>query len=604
MVNTNKLFKIFLLITALALIVLSSGKIFNHGIKSNIENSLKKEIVNTEHTKIFPEIFEDFNYYLFDSISDSYFLFDSNDRKIATIIFSFPYCDTIIGYGSNIPLAIVFDANNKIEQLFFFPNYETRSWMKILEKESFFENWNGLSAKKALKLEVDAVSGATYTSRAIINTVRHRLSLYTDTSFSDFSASWVNLLGLILSFIVLIFAVFSFLQPEKANKYRIFLLLASIGILGFWQAKFLSIALLHNWLLHGLNIWDQIFLFTVLVLSVIIPLVTNKAFYCQYLCPFGSAQEIVGKLNKNKVKLGYKFTKALKYIKYVYLFVILLLLLVAVDVKLEEFEPFSAFKFQFASLVVISLAVLMLLLSFFFNKPWCRYYCPTGAILSLFRAKARKDKKKNISLPLLINLIFIISLLVFFYANYSNKNIINKAETKNMNQCLEIIHSRKSVRSFTDQAPTKEQLETLVRAGMAAPSARNLQPWAFIVVTEKEKLDSLASSLPYAKMLYDVHAAIIVCGDLNKAYTEVDSAYWVQDCSLASGNILLAAESLGLGSVWTAAYPYPERMNPIIKILNLPSHIIPLNVLPIGYPKGDEKPKDKWKAENLHWEKW
>ena len=173
-----------------------------------------------------------------------------------------------------------------------------------------------------------------------------------------------------------------------------------------------------------------------------------------------------------------------------------------------------------------------------------------------------------------------------------------------MNNALEVIHNRKSVRNFTDEPVTKEQLETIIKAGMAAPTARNLQPWAFVVVTEKEKLDALADALPYAKMLKEAQAAIIVCGDMQKAATDVDSAYWVQDCSAATQNILLAVESMGLGAVWTAAYPYSERMNPVIEILNLPEHIRPLNVIPVGVPTGEDKPKDKWKPERLHWEKW
>lgn len=172
------------------------------------------------------------------------------------------------------------------------------------------------------------------------------------------------------------------------------------------------------------------------------------------------------------------------------------------------------------------------------------------------------------------------------------------------NNTLDVIHSRKSVRHFTGEQVTKEQLETIVKAGMAAPSARNLQPWAFIVITERERLDKLADLLPYAKMLKTASAAVIVCGDLSKAATDVDQAYWVQDCSAASQNILLAVESLGLGAVWTAVYPYEDRMKTVIEELNLPEHIVPLNVIPIGYPTGEDKPKNKWKPENLHWNKW
>lgn len=162
-----------------------------------------------------------------------------------------------------------------------------------------------------------------------------------------------------------------------------------------------------------------------------------------------------------------------------------------------------------------------------------------------------------------------------------------------------IIFQRKSVREFTNEEVTDAQLEELVKAGMAAPSAINAQPWKFGIVTERSKLDRLGAELPFAKMLKEAPAAIVVCGDLLKALTGTDKNYWVQDCAAATQNILLAAEDMGLGAVWTAAFPYEDRMKPVRKTLNLPEHLVPLNVIPVGHPKEDPKPKDKWNPENV-----
>lgn len=172
------------------------------------------------------------------------------------------------------------------------------------------------------------------------------------------------------------------------------------------------------------------------------------------------------------------------------------------------------------------------------------------------------------------------------------------------NHTLKIILQRKSVRNFTNEKVSKEQLKILVKAGMAAPTAVNKQPWAFIAIDDKEILNQLGDALPYAKMTKKASAAIIVCGDMQKALADWEQEFWIQDCSAASQNILLAAESMGLGAVWTAAYPAKDRMALVVEILNLPEHIIPLNVIPIGYSSGIENPKDKWKPENLHWQKW
>jgi nitroreductase len=168
---------------------------------------------------------------------------------------------------------------------------------------------------------------------------------------------------------------------------------------------------------------------------------------------------------------------------------------------------------------------------------------------------------------------------------------------------LHTIFSRKSVRHFTSELLSKDQLELLMKAGMAAPSANNRQPWAFIGITERSLLDFLAEGLPYAKMLAQAGGAIVVCGDLSKIDPN-KKEYWIQDCSAATQNILLAAEATGLGAVWTALYPYKERYGLVQEALSLPESVIPLCIIPLGYPTGEDLPKDKFIPGNIHWNKW
>ena len=607
MKNLNKILKIFLLIVGLAVITLTSGRIFDYEIFEDENSPQNQPVVLNNQTAFFPELIEDFSYYEYDSIQDCYYIYNSDNKLDCYLLLTLPYCEEIEGFGGNVPFAIIFNPNDEIRELYLLEHSETSSWIEGLNDEKFFESWNGLTAEEAMDAEIDAISGATFTSDAVIQSMDLRLSKFSSTSVKEKGAAWLNILGMVSSFLFLVFALFSFLVPKQAGRFRIFLLLSSVGILGFWQGDFLSIALFNNWLLNGMNIWAQIFLFVVLVLSVLLPIITNKDFYCQYVCPFGAAQELVGKLNKRKIVLNQGIVKILKYFRYVYLIIIGVLIVAAADVSLENFEPFSAFKFQFASITVLILALVLLFIAIFVNKPGCRFFCPTGALLGLFRAKPGKSKKE-INYSLVLNVLLVVAVFFFIYLNFiqpKNTNETNGGnETIIQNNALEIIHNRKSVRHYTDQEVTKEQLEVLVKAGMAAPSARNLQVWEFIVVQDKEVLKALASDLPYAKMLESAQAAIIVCGDIDKAITDVDSAYWVQDCSAATQNILLAAESEGLGAVWTSAYPYQEIMQVVVENLDLPDNIIPLNVIPIGYPTGEDKPKDKWKPEKLHWNKW
>lgn len=172
------------------------------------------------------------------------------------------------------------------------------------------------------------------------------------------------------------------------------------------------------------------------------------------------------------------------------------------------------------------------------------------------------------------------------------------------NPALENIMTRTSVRQYI---PGKEipadTIELLLRAAMAAPTAVNRQPWQFIVIDNRESLDSLAQALPHAKMLQHASIAIVPCGDLEKAF-EGEPSYWIQDVSAATENLLLAAHSLGLGAVWTGVYPTKERVTAVSERLGLPSNVIPLAVVPIGYPEGDNQPKDKWNPESVHYNRW
>ena len=161
------------------------------------------------------------------------------------------------------------------------------------------------------------------------------------------------------------------------------------------------------------------------------------------------------------------------------------------------------------------------------------------------------------------------------------------------------IFARRSIRKYTDKPVSEEAIETLLKAAMAAPSASNRKPWQFIVVTKRETLDSLAEAHRHGKMLFQAPLCIAVCGDL----TEMER-YWVQDCSAATENILLAATALGLGAVWLGVYPRDERIEAVHPILALPDHITPLNLVSIGHPAEEKPSRTQYDETRVHWERW
>ena len=196
-----------------------------------------------------------------------------------------------------------------------------------------------------------------------------------------------------------------------------------------------------------------------------------------------------------------------------------------------------------------------------------------------------------------------IALAVLIFTTAAWAALVPAAEGNKMKDTFDVIHSRKSVRNFTGEAVSKADLEKILKAGMAAPTAVNMQPWYFVVVTERKQLDALGAGLPYAKMLGKAGAAIIVCAEPKSAFNRSEQ-FAVIDASLASENILIAVEAIGLGAVWTAAYPEKDRMEHVRKVLGIPQEIIPLNVIPVGHPTGEDLPKNKYKKEKIHWEKW
>ena len=164
---------------------------------------------------------------------------------------------------------------------------------------------------------------------------------------------------------------------------------------------------------------------------------------------------------------------------------------------------------------------------------------------------------------------------------------------------LEAIFTRRSIRAYTSEPVSEEDLKVILEAAMNAPSASNRQPWHFIVVDDRSKLDAIMEVHPYSKMLAQAPLAIVVCGD-----TKVSSSYWQQDCSAATENLLLAARALGLGTVWLGVYPREDRVNGISRIFQLPAHVKPLAVVAVGHPAEEKGRVDRWQEERVHRNQW
>jgi nitroreductase len=166
---------------------------------------------------------------------------------------------------------------------------------------------------------------------------------------------------------------------------------------------------------------------------------------------------------------------------------------------------------------------------------------------------------------------------------------------------IKAIMTRRSIRRFKHRAVEENKIETLLRASMQAPSGHNLQPWHFIVITDRAILSAIPEFHPYAKMLNEAPAAIMICGDTS---IEESIEYINTDCSAATENLLLAAHDLGLGAVWLGIYPRERRVQEIRRLLAIPCQIIPIALVALGYAAEDKDPEDRFLPERVHRDRW
>ncbi|NLO38455.1 MAG: nitroreductase family protein [Ruminiclostridium sp.] len=168
-------------------------------------------------------------------------------------------------------------------------------------------------------------------------------------------------------------------------------------------------------------------------------------------------------------------------------------------------------------------------------------------------------------------------------------------------ELLEGIFTRKSIRRYTGESLSEDQLKLILRAGFAAPSAHNKQPWHFVVVRDKSILEQIAKVHPYAKMLPQAGCGIIVCGDSDK---EKKAGFLTEDCSAAIQNMLLAAHGIGLGAVWCGLYPVPALTKAVTELLDFPENILPIGLVVTGHKNEERKAVDLYDEQKVHYDKW
>jgi len=337
----------------------------------------------------------------------------AGQQVIGKLLVTTPIADDLIGYGGNVPLFLAVSNENVIVGLTLLNNSESPGFLERLKKKNLFSAWDGKTLEEAEQLNVEAVSGATMSSDAIRGSVKRVLEFYLNSDGESFDLDWMKLLQHVLGGIVVFLALVSMFWGSRMKRWRYVLQVSSVLILGFWSGYFVSLELLFNWLLNGIPWGARILLPVVALLALACPLFLSKAYYCAYLCPFGAAQELMGKICKKKIAPKGVWKNILKNTRMIYFMVILALLLWGFPLDLASLEPFPAFLLTAATGWVIALAVIFLFLSIFFARPWCNYFCPTGALLDILRkadTKASSERRKKVIGEFVALVIFLVIL--------------------------------------------------------------------------------------------------------------------------------------------------------------------------------------------------
>ncbi|MDO5115651.1 MAG: 4Fe-4S binding protein [Synergistaceae bacterium] len=284
----------------------------------------------------------------------------------------------ILGFGGNIPLHI-YMKDGRVARVEARGNYETPPFFAQVE-ERILSAWNGLTADEALEKEVEAVSGATISSRAVIGSFRRGMEYARGAAApasGESAAPDVRSLAAIAAALCGIFLPLFIKSP----RYRLFQLLANTAVLGFWSGTFISLSLLMNIAANGLRARNLAAALPLLFAAFVMPFFGKKGHYCSWICPFGSLQELLGKLIPYKVKLPACAVRWLEYFREAVWLAMMLLMWLGTGFELMDYELFSSFLFLRAAPAVLILAALFLALSLVTPRPYCRFLCPTGTLI-------------------------------------------------------------------------------------------------------------------------------------------------------------------------------------------------------------------------------
>lgn len=286
----------------------------------------------------------------------------------------------VIGYNGVTPIEL-HEKDGIIKEVEFLDNIESPNFFELLIEKELAAKWEGMQLSEAANANIDVVSGATISSNAIIKNVQLAAQYGADVppQAQALKVNWKNLIGIL----VVIMGAIITLTRTKNKRLIVAQMILNVAVLGIWCGSFLSLTAFTSWAANGINLSISTVTVALLFVAILMPLFGRRGSYCHMHCPMGSAQELMGMLPVKRLKINPKANKILNKLRYYILMVLLLLMWCGVGFNLMNYEIFSAFIIQAASTVIFIFARLFLILSIFIPRPYCRFICPTGALLTI-----------------------------------------------------------------------------------------------------------------------------------------------------------------------------------------------------------------------------
>ena len=373
---------VFLLLSSVAV---WSGKFFGRdilGSATEVETTIKQSLAPT--TEVITEL--DLNpseVNVTQRDSATWKVTENSDKKlIGHIVYTGLYAQEVTGYAGPTPLYILVSPQHTIVQITPGKHTETPSFFNRAYK-GIIPEWIGKDLEAGKDLEVDAVSGATYTSLALIQNVKNTLDVYSahhTTWIKGPAIGWVRTIAVLA---VLLLSLFATKLNRRFHFFRPVMLLLNVLVLGFWCGQFLSLSLLRGWVTNGLDPLLNLPVLCMLLVAVFTSFFAHKHHYCTWVCPLGSLQTLASLLPLPKIKVGAKIARFMNRLRFYVFCVLMGILWLGIGGFILDYEPFTAFMLDAALPGVIVLTCIIVVSSCFIPNLWCRALCPMGSLLDL-----------------------------------------------------------------------------------------------------------------------------------------------------------------------------------------------------------------------------